>query len=209
MVNSDWSTLPLILSASKYFRYISLSFYICRGQNEHFSMNSVRKTGRVELCQIFHPSNWCTDICKTIFVILKVQFRHEDSLRRRQYFELFFFRRRRYFELFFFRRRRYFELFFFRRRRCLELFLLLMVHTVTTKKISPVLAYLHTFLTVCRNFFDFLIVKMCQKNLSQNLGHLRLRGTIFLVVGVKMSKNQTSTFEKFSHLLNPIGRLNQ
>ena len=81
MVSSDWSTLPLILSASKYFRYISLSFYICRGQNEHFSMNSVRKTGRVELCQIFHPSNWCTDICKTIFVILKVRFHHEDSLR--------------------------------------------------------------------------------------------------------------------------------
>ena len=72
------------------------------------------------------------------------------------------------------------------------------------KKISPVWAYLHTFLTVCRNFFDLLIVK-----LSQNLGHLRLRGTIFLVVGVKMSKNQTSTFEKISHLLNPIGRLNQ
>ena len=46
----------LILSASKYFRYISLSFYICRRQNEH-SINSVKKIGRVELCQIFHPSN--------------------------------------------------------------------------------------------------------------------------------------------------------
>ena len=80
---------PLILSASKYFRYISLSFYICRGQNEHFSINSVRKTGRVELCQIFHPSNWCTDICKTIFVILKLQFHHEVGLVKR-YFELFF-----------------------------------------------------------------------------------------------------------------------
>ena len=75
------------------------------------------------------------------------------------------------------------------------------------KKISPVLAYLHTFLTVCRNFFDFLIVKMCPKKLSQNLGHLRLRGTIFLVVGVKMSKNQTSTFDKFSHILNPMAAL--
>ena len=80
---------PLILSASKYFRYISLSFYICRGQNKHFSMNSVRKTGRVELCQIFHPSNWCTDICKTIFVILKVQFHHEVGLVKQRYFELF------------------------------------------------------------------------------------------------------------------------
>ena len=39
----------LILSASKHFRNISLSFYICRGQNEHFSINSVRKRGRVEL----------------------------------------------------------------------------------------------------------------------------------------------------------------
>ena len=47
---------PLILSASKYFRYISLSFYICRGQNEHFSINSVRKKGRIELFQIFHPN---------------------------------------------------------------------------------------------------------------------------------------------------------
>ena len=65
---------PLILSASKYFRYISLSFYICRGQNEHFSINSVRKTGRVELCQIFHPSNWCTDICKTPIPTFKPQF---------------------------------------------------------------------------------------------------------------------------------------
>ena len=56
---------PLILSASKYFRYISLSFYICRGQNEHFSINSVRKTGRVELYKIFDLSDWCTDICGT------------------------------------------------------------------------------------------------------------------------------------------------
>ena len=77
------------------------------------------------------------------------------------------------------------------------------------KKISPVWAYLHPFLTVCRNFFNFLIVKMCPKNLTQNLGHFRLRGTIFLVVGVKMSENQTSTFDKISHILNPIGHLNQ
>ena len=34
---------PLILSVSKYFRWISLSFSICRGQNKHFSMNYVRK----------------------------------------------------------------------------------------------------------------------------------------------------------------------
>ena len=76
------------------------------------------------------------------------------------------------------------------------------------KKISPVWAYLHTFLTVCHNFFNFLIVKIAPKKLTQNLGHFRLRGTIFLVVGVKMSENQTSTFDNFSHILNPIGRLN-
>ena len=81
---------PLILSASKYFRYISLSFYICRGQNEHFSINSVRKTGQVELCQIFHPSNWCTDICKTQFSTFKPQFHHEVGLVQHRYFELFF-----------------------------------------------------------------------------------------------------------------------
>ena len=81
---------PLILSASKHFRYISLSFYICRGQNEHFSINSVRKTGRVELCQIFHPSNWCTDICKTQFSTFKPQFHHEAGLVQHRYFELFF-----------------------------------------------------------------------------------------------------------------------
>ena len=33
MFNSDLLTLCLILSASKYFKLISLSFYICRGQN--------------------------------------------------------------------------------------------------------------------------------------------------------------------------------
>ena len=82
---------PLMKQLARYGNGKYFRFYICRGQNEHFSMNSVRKTGRVELCQIFHPSNWCTDICKTIFVILKVQFHHEDSLRRRRYFELFFF----------------------------------------------------------------------------------------------------------------------
>ena len=87
-------------------------------------------------------------------------------------------------------------------------FFLLMVHTVITKKISPVWAYLHTFLTVCHNFFNFLIAKIAPKKLTQNLGHFRLRGTIFLVVGVKMSENQTSTFDNFSHILNPIGRLN-
>ena len=42
------------------------------------------------MLQIFHPSNWCTDIWKTLFVILELQFDHEDGLIRRRYFELFF-----------------------------------------------------------------------------------------------------------------------
>ena len=49
--------------------------------------------GRVDLCQmlqIFHPSNWCTDIWKTLFVILELQFDHESGLIRTRYFELFF-----------------------------------------------------------------------------------------------------------------------
>ena len=68
----------------------SLAFYICRGQKEYFSINSVRKKGRVELCQIFHQSNWCTDICKTPMSIFKPQFHHEVGLVQHRYFELFF-----------------------------------------------------------------------------------------------------------------------
>ncbi len=40
--------------------------------------------------QIFHPSNWCTDICKTIFETLKLQFHHEAGLVQQRYFDLFF-----------------------------------------------------------------------------------------------------------------------
>ena len=77
------------------------------------------------------------------------------------------------------------------------------------KKISPVWAYLHTFLTVCRNFFNFLLRKCAPKKLTQNLGYFRLGGTNFLVVGVKMCENQPSIFDNFSHIIIPIGRLNQ
>ena len=38
---------------------------------------------------IFDASNLCTDICKTIFVILEVQFHHERGLSKSRYFELF------------------------------------------------------------------------------------------------------------------------
>ena len=39
---------------------------------------------------IFDARNLCTDICKTIFVILEVQFHHERGLSETRYFELFF-----------------------------------------------------------------------------------------------------------------------
>ena len=39
---------------------------------------------------IFYSSNLCTDICKTIFVILEVRFHHERGLSETRYFELFF-----------------------------------------------------------------------------------------------------------------------
>ena len=90
MFNSDLLTLCLILSASKYFKLISLSFYICRGQNEHFSINSVRKKVQVELFQIFHSSNLCTYICKTPIPTFKPRFHHEVGLVEQRYFELFF-----------------------------------------------------------------------------------------------------------------------
>ena len=100
----DFLLTPSILSAFKYFRYS------CRGQNELFSISlsiilyynilyynkfsttEEIKRGRVELCLVllkFDPSNWCTDICKTIFVILEVQFHHERGLIQRRYFEVF------------------------------------------------------------------------------------------------------------------------
>ena len=39
---------------------------------------------------IVDASNLCTDICKTIFVILELQFRHERGLSKTPYLELFF-----------------------------------------------------------------------------------------------------------------------
>ena len=39
---------------------------------------------------MFDANNSCTDICKTIFVILEVQFHHEGGHSETRYFELFF-----------------------------------------------------------------------------------------------------------------------
>ena len=38
------------------------------------SLQNVRKKGRVELCQIFHPKNWCADICKAQFLPSNLNF---------------------------------------------------------------------------------------------------------------------------------------
>ena len=43
-----------------------------------------------EIILLFDASNLCTDICKTIFVILEVQFHHEGCLSGSRYFELLF-----------------------------------------------------------------------------------------------------------------------
>ena len=56
-------------------------------------IKSIRKKGRNELflvILIFDGSNLCTDICKTIFVFLEVQFHHEGGLSGSRYLELFF-----------------------------------------------------------------------------------------------------------------------
>ena len=45
---------PLIISASKYFRQISLSFYICRGQNEQPAISQIYLLGdEMNSCQTF------------------------------------------------------------------------------------------------------------------------------------------------------------
>ena len=51
------------------------------------------------------------------------------------------------------------------------------------KKISPVWAYLHTFLTVCRNFFNFLIVKMCPKKFDAKFGPFQSQRYYFFGCG--------------------------
>ena len=62
-------------------------------------------------------------------------------------------------------------------------FFLLMVHTVITKKISPVWAYLHTFLTVCHNFFNFLIAKIAPKKIDTKFGSFQIKRYHFFGCG--------------------------
>ena len=76
----------LMFSAFKYFIF---------GEDKMNTFQSTweGKKGWVEPFQmklIFDANNLCTDICKTIFVILEVQFHHEGGLSKTRYFELFF-----------------------------------------------------------------------------------------------------------------------
>ena len=51
------------------------------------------------------------------------------------------------------------------------------------KKISPVWAYLHTFLTVCHNFFNFLIAKIAPKKIDTKFGSFQIKRYHFFGCG--------------------------
>ena len=82
-----YSLMPLILSESKYFWQISLSFLHVLGTK--LTQHNQLSKGRVELFQIYHPGNWCTDIRKTPISTFKPQFHHEVGLVPPCYFEFF------------------------------------------------------------------------------------------------------------------------
>ena len=55
---------PLIISASKYFRQISLSFYICRGQNEQPAISQIYLLGdKMNSCQTFSVIYFTIEAC--------------------------------------------------------------------------------------------------------------------------------------------------
>ena len=55
---------PLIISASKYFRQISLSFYICRGQNEQPAIPQIYLLGdEMNSCQTFSVIYFTIEAC--------------------------------------------------------------------------------------------------------------------------------------------------
>ena len=99
----DSLTLPLILSASKYFRNVfnwAPHFISIQILQKHFlgtkcTVLNWKEAGKgsswmfVRVSNIF-PRNYCANIWKKIFVILKVWFHHEGGLSQSCYFELFF-----------------------------------------------------------------------------------------------------------------------
>ena len=82
----DFSAKRLILSASKYSRYIL-------GDEMHnYSLELSRKRVELNVCESFKyftKELWCKYL-KKIFAILKVRFHHERGLSQSRYFELFF-----------------------------------------------------------------------------------------------------------------------
>ena len=48
---------------------------------------------------------------------------------------------------------------------------------------------------------------MCPKKIDTKFGSFQTQRYHFLVVGVKISENQASTFDNFSHILNSIALL--
>ena len=99
----DSSNLPLILSASKYFRYIfrlSASFYQHPNIPDTFlgdemynsSLELGRKRVELNVCESFKyfTKELLRKYSEKIFVILKVRFHHEGGLSESRYFELFF-----------------------------------------------------------------------------------------------------------------------
>ena len=103
MAIRDSLTLPLILSASKYFRQVfqlSASFYQCPnipdsflGDEMHRSpLELSRKRVELNVCESFKyfTKELLRKYSEKIFVILKVRFHHEGGLSESRYFELFF-----------------------------------------------------------------------------------------------------------------------
>ena len=103
MAIRDFSTLPLILSTSKYFRYVfqlSASFYQHPNIPDSFfgdemhcsSLELGRKRVELNVCERFKyfPQELLRKYLEKIFLISKFQFNHEGGLSESRYFELFF-----------------------------------------------------------------------------------------------------------------------
>ena len=74
----------------------------------------------------------------------------------------------------------------------------------------PVSAPLHTFLTVCLNFSNFLIVKGCKKKNYTKFGSFETHTYHIFGCGGYNEQESDIYFWKFStHFKTPIDRLNQ
>ena len=95
--------MPLILSTSKYFRYVfqlSASFYqhpnipdtFLGDEMHNYSLELSRKRVELNVCESFKyfTKELWRKYLEKIFAILKVRFHHEGGLSQSRYFELFF-----------------------------------------------------------------------------------------------------------------------